>query len=216
MADLVCSPNAAVAFDFFTRKGLSDFQAAAIVGNLQQESGINPRNHPASATAEQGFGIAAWHPDRWQNLQAFANGRDIWALDTQLDFLWHELQTVPSNGLSPLVASTTIEDATAAFQDNFERCGNCRPDKRIAYAKSALYACPALKPPPAPSRGGALAAAAAALALTAAAGYSLYRAFTVFPPRPRLQPRPEPEPVSPTHTRPFPGGRPSFDYRGRL
>ena len=30
------------AFDFFVAKGLKNFQAAGIVGNLDQESGVNP------------------------------------------------------------------------------------------------------------------------------------------------------------------------------
>ena len=34
--------NDQAAFDFFVGKGLSDFQAAGIVGNLDQESGVNP------------------------------------------------------------------------------------------------------------------------------------------------------------------------------
>src|SRR5262245_48472964 len=35
-------PNDKAAFDFFVGKGLTNFQAAGIVGNLDQESGVNP------------------------------------------------------------------------------------------------------------------------------------------------------------------------------
>jgi hypothetical protein len=43
MADLGCSSNAAIAYDYLVGKGLRDFQAAAVVGNLQWESRLNPR-----------------------------------------------------------------------------------------------------------------------------------------------------------------------------
>ena len=36
------SANEKAAFDFFVGKGLSELQAAAIVGNLQQESNVSP------------------------------------------------------------------------------------------------------------------------------------------------------------------------------
>lgn len=200
MADLVCSPNAAIAFDYLIGKGLRDFQAAAVIGNLQQESGINPRlsapDPRPSNPAAMGRGIAMWgDPGRWQNLLTFAAGRDPWALDTQLDFLWFEL---PNNGLGALLASTTLEDATIVFQNQFEHPGNPRTENRIAYARSALFACPNVRPPQT-RRIGAVAKALAFGALVAAAGYGVYRAAT------RKQ---EPPPLPPPR---FP--RPDIDWR---
>src|SRR6478609_5553836 len=45
------------AFDFFVAKGLTNFQAAGIVGNLDQESGVNPASVQAGGP---GRGIAQW------------------------------------------------------------------------------------------------------------------------------------------------------------
>lgn len=192
MANLVCvdSSNAAIAYDFFIGKGLKDFQAAAVIGNLQQESGINPR---PPANSEGADGIAQWRLDRLQNLFAFAGGRDPHSLDVQLEFLWHELQTNPSRGLGPLLASRTLEDATTIFQNLFERpnAALAHTSDRIAYANSALLACPNVYPPEPKSRFGVFAAVASAVALVAAVGYGVFRA------RKQLAPPPPPRPLPP-------------------
>ena len=187
VTDLGCSPNAVIVYDYLVSRGLRDFQAAAVVGNLQLESGINPRLEVMDTNGLPSRGIAMWQPPRWQNLLAFAAGRDPFSLSVQLEFLWYEL---PGAGLNALLASTTIEDATVIFQDKFEnpRHDLAHTDRRIAYAKSALYACPAIKPPPEPPRRvGIVAATMGAAALVAAAGYGIYKAVT--------SRKPEPEPV---------------------
>jgi hypothetical protein len=177
--DLGCSPNAAVAFDFFVNRGLRDYQAAAIIGNLELESRLDSRIVAMDTDNLPHRGIAMWSPARWDRLLALASstGRDPWEIDTQLEFLWYELQTDASLGLGPLVASPTLESATVVFQNQFERP---RPDlahtdRRINYAQVALFACPAVRPPK-QSLFRTLGAAAGVVALVAAAGYSAYRA----------------------------------------
>jgi hypothetical protein len=224
VADIVCSPNAVVAFNYFIGRGLRDYQAAAIVGNLQQESGLNPRlsapDPRPTNPAAMGRGIAMWgDPGRWQNLLAFATGRDPWALDTQLEFLWAEL---PSNGLDALLTSPTLEDAVVAFQDQFERPrrDQARTDTRIAYAHAALLSCPNVNPPDKPRSKlvNTIAAAVAGGALAALVGFGIYKAQGAHkhapePPAPRPpppRPRPAPAPAfAPTRpARPFPAPRP--------
>lgn len=205
MPDLACSPNAATAFDFLVGKGLRDFQAAAVVGNLQQESpGLNPKLAVMDTNRKMSRGIAMWQPDRWDNLLAFAAGRDPLALDTQLDFLWHEL---PTNGLSRLLETSTLEDAVVAFQNQFERplASAAHTDRRIAYAKSALFACPAVRPPEptaiSKKKIGFWVPFATVLAI-AAGGYGAYKLLESKEPRaPRFPP---------------PERHPEFDYRSRL
>src|SRR5205823_3502134 len=61
--DQLVSANGRTAFEFFVGKGLSDVQAAAIVGNLQQESSINPSSVQPGGP---GRGIAQWSTGaRW-------------------------------------------------------------------------------------------------------------------------------------------------------
>lgn len=175
VADIGCSLNAAIAFDFFVKKGLRDYQAAAVVGNLQQESRIDPTEN----TGDEGTarGIAQWHGTRWKNLLKFAEleGTDPLTLRTQLEFIWYELETVPSAGLAELNASTSLEDAVRVFQDLFERCGVCGTNARIAYARAALYACPRVELPK--KKSGIFLAAAGAIAVIGAAGYGALEAL---------------------------------------
>ena len=121
---------------YFQGKGLSAAQAAGIVGNLQQESGLNP-NSP-------GGGIAQWQGDRWNNLVAFAQqqGGTPNDLKTQLDFLWHELTTTESGSLASLQQTTDAASAAQSFSNHFERPGNPMMDNRVKYANAALQAAP--------------------------------------------------------------------------
>ncbi|WP_394846359.1 phage tail tip lysozyme [Pendulispora brunnea] len=134
------SPNDQAAFEFLVGRGLTDFQAAGVVGNLDAESGMNPR---AVQSPGLGRGIAQWSAGgRWDQLVAYAHqrGRSEWDLGLQLEYLWHELETVPAWGLAKLRATGNVVDATIVFQDSFERCGTCHTENRIKYAKAALAA----------------------------------------------------------------------------
>lgn len=163
---LDCSDNKRIAFDYFVQKGLSDDHAAAIIGNLQQESNLDPRAFNAGEGAN---GIAQWEGVRWQNALAYAQEtrRDVWSLGLQLDFVWREL---PSNGLGVFLASRTLEEATVAFQDHFERCGTCNTSARIAFARRALLSCPRITPPLARRRPSIVLVTGATLVLVAVAG----------------------------------------------
>lgn len=189
MPDLGCSPEAKRAFDFLVSRGLSDFQAAAVVGNLQQESAFNTR---AFNSSEGSYGIAQWRLNRWQNLLAFAqtSGRDPWQLETQLDFLWNELSTIPNLGLSALLSSSSLEAAVVVFQDQFERCGACNTNGRVAFARAALTGCPLVQPPTtAQVSGPKVLVVAGVLTIVSAAAYGAYRFLS--------RPAPAPEPPRP-------------------
>src|SRR6478609_2670597 len=96
------------AFDFFIGKGLTNFQAAGIVGNLDQESGVNPSSVQAGGP---GRGIAQWSVGgRWDstaggnNVLAYAasQGKSATSLSLQLDFIWLELTKFSGYGLAQL------------------------------------------------------------------------------------------------------------------
>jgi uncharacterized protein (DUF2345 family) len=94
------TPNAKIAMDYFTGKGLTPAQAAGIVGNLQKESGpgVNPNAEGDSGNA---WGIAQWNEqwsgERVENFQLVI-GRPLRgsSLEQQLDFIWWELTGEPS------------------------------------------------------------------------------------------------------------------------
>lgn len=136
--------NQTAAFNFFRSIGYTRAQSAGVVGNLMQESGtsVNPR---ASQPGGPGRGIAQWSVgDRWDTLVSWAQGRgeDPWALQTQLEFIQHELDTQGWLGKSQLTSATTVYDATVAFEDNYERCGDCQTSTRVSYATQVYNAHP--------------------------------------------------------------------------
>lgn len=137
--------NQKKAFQFFVKDGYTKRQAAGIVGNLMQESGekVNPR---ASQAGGVGRGIAQWSTGgRWDsaskdNVVWFAKkkGMSPWSLNLQLKFVKYELDTFSMYGKGPLKKSSTVRKGTVAFQDYFERCGECHTDTRVGYAKQVF------------------------------------------------------------------------------
>ena len=132
--------NRQTAFNYFVSKGLTKVQSAGIVGNLMQESSVSPT---AVEPGGPGRGIAQWSVGgRWDSghtdsLTAYvaSHGGSRWALQTQLDFIWFELDSVGGYGLSRLESATTISSAVVAFQNDFEACGACSQTQRISYAQ---------------------------------------------------------------------------------
>jgi len=133
------------AYNFFISKGLKDYQAAGIIGNLMQESSVNP--NAIQYGGGPGRGIAQWSVGgRWDssyhdNVVWYAadHGVSPWALETQLDFIWYELTTF-GYGFGALKGSGNVSDATVVFQDDYEICGECEESTRINYAEQALAA----------------------------------------------------------------------------
>jgi MYXO-CTERM domain-containing protein len=137
------SPNDQAAFFYFVGKGLTTYQAAGIVGNLDQESQVDPA---AVESGGPGRGIAQWSVGgRWDT---DANDNVVWyagtqgasdtSLTLQLAFIWYELETFPDYGLASLRASANVTDATIAFETDFEGCGDCDQATRISDAELAL------------------------------------------------------------------------------
>lgn len=128
--------NAAKAFNFLIGQGLTDYQAAGVVGNLQAESSIIPNRKQGSGmqtiqsidevVPNVGFGIAQWttagRQEAWKKL-AQDKGMDPLSLELQLLYLWHELESDPFYGLEHLLDSKDLVQATWIFLAFFERPG---------------------------------------------------------------------------------------------
>src|SRR5437763_994121 len=105
------------AYDFFVGKGLTNFQAAGIVGNLDQESGVNPGS--VQFGGGPGRGIAQWSVGgRWDtsandNVLAYANskGESSGSLNLQLEVIWYELTAI-GYGYALLKATANMNEAT--------------------------------------------------------------------------------------------------------
>ena len=113
--------RAEYAFNYFVQQGWTPIQAAAIVGNLQQESGQGldsgaTRKNDAGA-GNHSMGIGQWNRDRLAALQSFAGqqGKSWNDFDTQLAFVQHELGGAESGVAAKLKQADDIKSATAAF-----------------------------------------------------------------------------------------------------
>ena len=109
---------AAQAWDFFSGKGLKDFQVAAILGHIKAESGFNPL---AVGDGGHSLGLFQHHRGRATGLLDFLGGRgNLGNVGGQLNYAWKELMTSEGRAFRNLLASTNLRDATAAF-GGFER-----------------------------------------------------------------------------------------------
>lgn len=106
---LTGSDNQTKVFNYFIGKGLTDMQAAAIVGNFQQESGTNPN--------DSGGYLAQWGGARLSALESFASSQSkpVTDLGVQLDFVWQELNSDYKNVLTNLKSASSIQDAVNQF-----------------------------------------------------------------------------------------------------
>lgn len=131
--------NMEKAFRYFTSKSLSPEQSAAIVGNLQAESGVNPQSHQEGGGV--GRGIAQWTVnDRWATLLTFAKSqnRSEWDLGLQLDFMWQELGSGYKDGFEKFKQETTLTNMVITFERQYERAGKPNHPKRIGFAQQIL------------------------------------------------------------------------------
>lgn len=130
---LTGSDNEQKAFNFFVGQGLNTVQAAAVIGNLMDESHLDPTiiqgggdsNNPAAAGGG-GWGIAQWTPGAKitgiaQSLGVTGNITD---LSTQLQIVWAEMTGTSPTGYTNLVKDlkqkTDLGSAVSFFQVNFE------------------------------------------------------------------------------------------------
>lgn len=135
--------NNQFAFYYLVGKGFTREQAAAFVGVWIVESGdpINPR--AVQLGGGPGRGIAQWtYSTRWMSLVRWAQsqGRDPYALQTQLDWVIRELATTEYAAAAKIRAAVTVEQSVNAIVYSYERCGICVPGKRVTYAKNLLAA----------------------------------------------------------------------------
>ena len=111
-----------VVWDYLKAAGYSDIQVAGIIGNLYQESGLNPARVESNG---EGIGLVQWSFGRKQSLINYASSKGVdWSdLETQLEFLVDELdskqfyQPYKDTFMNPY----SVNEATEAFCFGFER-----------------------------------------------------------------------------------------------
>lgn len=126
------------AYNYFVQKGLTPAQASGLVGNLAQESGLALNTRVEGFDKTGSYGIAQWLGNRKENLVKFATKQDKSHSDfnTQLDFVWHELNTSENKAFNKLKESKTPEQAAQAISKYYERPHKdyAHNEKRVKYA----------------------------------------------------------------------------------
>jgi hypothetical protein len=113
--------NAQLAMQYFQSQGWTPAQAAAIVGNLQQESysrlDPNALRKNDAGPGNHSMGIAQWNRERLGALRDFAKqqGKPWNDFQTQLEFVQSELTGTESRVGKALKGAGDISAATAAF-----------------------------------------------------------------------------------------------------
>ena len=137
-------------WSYLTSSGFSKECTAAILGNMDQESGVDPTSIQSNGNGPAA-GICQWEDinekaGRWLNLYNYAQskGKDWTDLQCQLEFLISELQGGDPTTLSKLnnyyggfdnfKNSTDIDWAVEAFEKSFERAGKPNMAHRIEAA----------------------------------------------------------------------------------
>ena len=115
------SENESITWNFLIARGLTREQTAGIMGNIMQEHKFNTT----------GDGLAQWTGGRKAALLSLP---DPYSIDTQLDFMWGELNGGYARVLADIRSQSTIEGSVRSFQNGYERCGICREDLRVQYA----------------------------------------------------------------------------------
>lgn len=118
------------------QRGYSPHAAAALAGNILQESGGNPS---ALNKGEGANGLLQWRLDRWENLKKFADeqGKSPNDPQIQMDYIGKEIAGPENKAGSKFLAAPDVESANAALK-GFIRYGDDSAGTRLANAKS-LY-----------------------------------------------------------------------------
>lgn len=149
------SDTAQKVWNYFTGAGYSKAATAGILGNMQQESGVNPASIQGNGKGPAA-GIVQWEnyntkSSRWKAMSDYAasKGKDWTDLGSQLEFIDKELKTLGSfwsyqpnmskagttgTSYEAWKQSTSVDTATRQFEGAFERAGKPMMDNRISAA----------------------------------------------------------------------------------
>ncbi|RYX79397.1 hypothetical protein EON76_01585 [bacterium] len=130
--------------NFYMRKGLKLHQAAGIIGNMTQESGLNPAIVQGGRIISEdedyvlqggvGFGLVQWtSADRQKNFMNFmrASGAHVTNLAGQLEFTWKEMNEGFPGMLRALKTAKTASVAAVIVHGKSD-VGSSHPDYKEA------------------------------------------------------------------------------------
>lgn len=153
--------NATEFYGYFHSKGFTIESIAGMLGNLQQESNINP-GMKQTASASSGWGLIQWTPSSNLTEYASAHGTDWASGEIQTQLMWDEIingyggQWIPKpNKGYPYTGKefsqlTNVTTACMAYLIERERAGVEVAEKRVAYANAWYEYLTGVTPPTPP------------------------------------------------------------------
>jgi len=141
---MALDPNALLVAKRMQAAGYTRGQIAGALGNLQLESGFNPRINEGGKVGSPmgvgGFGLAQWTGGRQNALINFAKnkGLDPGSVEAQADFLIHELAGPEKRAGQSLRGAVSPEEAARRFVVDYERAGIPKTEQRQQAAR-AIY-----------------------------------------------------------------------------
>lgn len=154
--------NATEFYSYFNSKGFTIESVAGMLGNLQQESNINP-GMKQTASARSGWGLIQWTPSSNLTDYAGAQGSDWATGEIQTQLMWEEIingyggQWIPKPGKGYPYSGvefsqlTNVTTACMAYLIERERAGVEVAEKRVAYANAWYEYLSGVTPPTPPT-----------------------------------------------------------------
>lgn len=154
--------NATEFYGYFNSKGFTIESIAGMLGNLQQESNINP-GMKQTASASSGWGLIQWTPSSNLTDYATAHGTDWTTGEIQTQLMWDEIingyggQWIPKPAKGyPYTGEefsqlTNVTTACMAYLIERERAGVEVAEKRVAYANAWYEYLTGVTPPTPPT-----------------------------------------------------------------
>ena len=135
--------NALLVYSIFFQLGYSFNSIIGMLGNMQQESTINPALWQNLTVGTGGYGLVQWTPStkytNWANKNGYAlddgYAQCLW-IDTMMipSGEWIKTSEYPITWEEFKTGSYTIDYTTMAFLKNFERAGDEEIPNRLLYA----------------------------------------------------------------------------------
>lgn len=154
--------NATEFYGYFNSKGFTIESVAGMLGNLQQESNINP-GMKQTASASSGWGLIQWTPSSNLTNYATAHGANWSTGEIQTQLMWDEIingyggQWIPkpNKGYSytgeEFSQLTNVTTACMAYLIERERADVEVAEKRVAYANAWYEYLTGVTPPTPPT-----------------------------------------------------------------
>ena len=154
--------NATEFYGYFNSKGFTVESVSGMLGNLQQESNINPGMKQTASTSS-GWGLIQWTPSSNLTDYATAHGSDWTTGEIQTQLIWDEIingyggQWLPKPALGYTYTGeefsrlTDVTEACKSYLYERERAGTEALTNRLTYASNWYEYLTGVTPPTPPT-----------------------------------------------------------------